>query len=270
MKKLLLLFFLLVSPVYAVETTVIQGPETIFDGTDINPETVISTRIDAITGVFDGVTTIGNLIIRLPGGTPGTNELQIRPEIGKFAIESGFGVIELDSDAGAGAIRLSNIRIGILSGGLRFGLAANAGIRWSNLDDNYLATADLGLDKFGSGILKITNGDSGTGSLRLSGLSAAFRNLSSASETLTIADYFVTCLANDNSVTITFPPVDSDTSQILSVKYVDTGSTNKCYLDGNGSDQIEGFDTYSLLDTFRECATFHSDGSSWWKTGGCQ
>jgi len=107
--------------------------------------------------------------------------------------------------------------------------------------------------------------------IRLNGLMVGFRNLSSTSETITTADYLITCLANDNGVTLNLPPV-STKSQIIKVKYVDSGSTNKCYLDGNASEQVEGFDVYSGLDTFREGRILESDPAraSWWITGGWQ
>lgn len=105
------------------------------------------------------------------------------------------------------------------------------------------------------------------GSIGVAGVYTAFRNLSSATETLTSADYFIKCLANDNEVVITMPPVDASYSQTLMFKYTDSGSTNKCKLDGNGAEQVEGFDVYSGLDTYREGCTFKSDEAGWWITG---
>lgn len=104
--------------------------------------------------------------------------------------------------------------------------------------------------------------------VEISGVYTAFRNLSSAAETLTSADYFVACLANDNVVTMTMPPIDASYSQTLMVKYTDSGSTNKCKLDGNGAEQVEGFDVYSGLDTYLKGVVLKSDGSAWWITGG--
>lgn len=100
------------------------------------------------------------------------------------------------------------------------------------------------------------------------GVKTAFRNLSSATETLTSADYFVNCLANDNEVVITMPVIDTSYSQTIMVKYTDSGSTNKCKLDGNGAEQVEGFDVYSGLDTYKEGVIVKSDGLAWWITGG--
>jgi len=123
--------------------------------------------------------------------------------------------------------------------------------------------------------IKATGGSSdfrvdSDGHAEMTGLQVAYRNISSTTETITTADHTIFCLPNDNSVTLNLPTaVQADSSSVYEIKYVDPGSTNKCYVEGDGAETTEGFLTYSALDTYRECAKFQSDGSNWWKTGGC-
>lgn len=230
-------------------------------------DNITATRIDATTGVFNNFTAINQMVILESGGTPGSNEAILSYASARATIKSNNGDIYFDP--ANGSVKLSGIRIGIPSAGYDLSLSSVGLINWSDNISTYTAGKDTGLNRLKAGFLKVNGGSSATsGSLVAPGFYTAFRIISSATYTLTSTDYFINCLANDNEVVLTMPPIDATYSQTLMVKYTDSGSANKCKLDGNGAEQVEGFAVYTSLDTYLEGAIFKSDGSAWWITGG--
>lgn len=270
MKRIVFLLLIIPSIAYAVETTKIDGPADVFgpiEGSDVGFGVITGTQMRAGAGVFDNITVNSDLVLFDTSGTPGTDDAVLSYSSSRLTIMTDSGDISLEPQNGS--TKLSGLNIGIPTGAISLSLASNVIMNWSDAPSNYTAGKDIGLERYAVGLLKVNKGVTGTeGALISPGVFTSFRNLSSSTETLTITDYFINCLANDNEVVITMPAINVNYSQTLIVKYTDSGSTNKCKLDGNGAEQIEGFDVYSGLDTYKESAIFKSDGVAWWKVGG--
>jgi len=278
MRKLLILLFLFIStPSWAVDYEIpASGCTTDCSFDSVSSGGMVAERIDATTAVFEGQTTIGNLIVRRSGGTPGLNEGSLIYTGSRFIIANA---------AAAGDVRVQSVLDPFSGVSFRdfWALVSNgAGINginfaqddlicWNNTTTNNsttLVSGDTCIVRDSANIFKITDGSTGLGGLATGSVLTAFRVLSSVSETITTADHTIFCLANDNVVTLNLPAVDTSTSQTLMIKYTDSGSTNKCKLDGNAAEQVEGFDVYSGLDTYKESTILKSDESAWWIMGG--
>lgn len=280
------------------------GGGGVTEGSDVGFGNITATRIDATTGVFGNITGFGSIRLNSPSFGNYFNVFDgflsvLGTTGGNISLDPGAAISTLKCASVNCVLQVDNtnkyLRLGQLLGFSTAGFFVDIAGKHTNSSGEYVHTrispihngsgtenhTDLFLNATtiteGSGtdyFLKAANNNvekyyiDYDGSVAAAGIKTAFRNLSSATETLTSADYFINCLANDNEVVITMPAIDANYSQTLMVKYTDSGSTNKCKLDGNGAEQVEGFTVYTSLDTYLEGVILKSDGTAWWITGG--
>ena len=109
-----------------------------------------------------------------------------------------------------------------------------------------------------SGDKAFVNGLSGAGASP--GISLAITTITTAA-TAMASNSTILCDASAGAFTLTLPPA-ADGTLILNVKKIDS-SANPVTIDADGTEQIDGSSTQSLLVQY-ESVTLHSDGISDW------
>lgn len=280
------LFILLSASVTWGAVSEIDGPSDIFggggvsEGSDVGFANLTAYRIKAVTGKFNNISSTniynsGNVTSNFVYGTSqvitgavnsvgNNNDLTIN--VGKIYSTDGLSPVRINGTHSGTSGETYAIKVDPT---LNQGGTAGFSAVFIDITSITVGSGDRSFIKSGyDNATKYRLDYEGT-SYNAGGQYIAFRNLSSATETLTSADHTVFCLANDNEVVATMPPCSGQSySQQLIVIYTDSGSTNKCKLDGNGAETVASFDVFSGLDTFEEGCHFTCDGSgNWWRAG---
>lgn len=148
------------------------------------------------------------------------------------------------------------------------GLNSLTQLKWAASTDAKTGVKDIGIVRVTSGVLKVTNGDSGDGTLKTGGFRVAFRNVSTNNSPVTVAknDYSFDCNAAVGDVT--FKLMSSSLVPGQGFEFT-TVSTGKCILQASGGDNINGFNTYTSLNTPGESCLIRSNGINRWTIKYC-
>ena len=205
---------------------------------------------------FGNMTVIGILRVRQDGGTPGTDEIRLihNGTNGSLVSESGDTLI----GSATATIGFGN-KIGVYLGSdLR--LDQTGGIGWTSFSNNWKASTDIGLSRDSAGVLKVTDGDSGYGSLKMG--SVTFVNM-----TTIFGDYSainnmnqILCDATAGDVDIHIVSASGTKGRVGNVKKIDT-SGNNCIIEPAGAETIDGV-ANRYISTQWENLTYFSDNSN--------
>lgn len=158
------------------------------------------------------------------------------------------------SEVQLGAIRLGNGGDGCWFN-TSFQLRSDSAVQWS-ATTNASSTKDVGLARSSSGVLKITNGSTGLGTLNTGGIIV---NLvaKTGNYTLTTTDNIVT---SSGTITLTLPTAIGVTGQQYTIKKIDTGTT--LTINTTSSQTIDGVTSLSINAQWTS-TTVVSDGANW-------
>jgi hypothetical protein len=107
-------------------------------------------------------------------------------------------------------------------------------------------------------VLVQSNGGTSSNNDRLSNLANAELTISAAATAVTAQ--WNRCYATSAAYALTLPPVLASAGKIVGVR-IDSSSTYNVTVTGNGTDLIDGSNTYLMIP--RECCEFKSDGTTW-------
>jgi hypothetical protein len=235
----------------------------------------------ALTGSANTFTTgpqvfVGGETVRQTGGTAGTNEAQITHDgtdyinasknggwtftsstnFSMFTITVRDKTYSFADGFGSGFICGSQMMI---QGELRTGSGQTIG--WSSSSTPTSAVQDIGFKRNSAGVVQVTNGSSGFGTLYAGGLATQLVSKTSA-YTMTATDGVVVADVTGGSFTLTLPAANAVVGgRRYTVKRSDS-SINSLTLAAAGSDTIDGVGTKAI--STGASVEVVSDGTSKW------
>jgi hypothetical protein len=123
--------------------------------------------------------------------------------------------------------------------------------------------ADTGLTRGAAGVVKVTNGSTGDGSLLSAGVLHAVRT-ETATYTAAATDY--TILMNVAAATVNLPACASHSGRIYVIKKIASGA-GTITIDPNASETIDGAATNTAITTQYQGRTIQCNGTSWFVIG---